>query len=76
MTNAPALNAEATPYIRLRIHRKMRRITGWKTSEEQSRGQYAVHIRGLEGPASSVQALINTNTRLEMLEVAEKKIIG
>jgi len=44
MTNASALNAEATSY-KLEIHRKMRRVTGRETSEEQSRGPHAVHTR-------------------------------
>jgi len=42
MTNASALKLHCT--VRLGIHRKMRWITGWETSEEQSRGTYVVHI--------------------------------
>jgi len=41
MTNASTLHRT----IRLGIHKKMRQITGRETSEEQSRGPYAVHIR-------------------------------
>ena len=53
----------------------MRQITGRETSEEQSRGPYAVHIRGTRRSASSAQALIDTNTGMEMLEVAEKNLL-
>jgi len=61
--------------IGLGIHRKMRRITGRETSEEQSRGPYAFHIQETRRSASSVQALINTNTGREMFEVAEKNLL-
>jgi hypothetical protein len=45
MTNASTPNAEATPYNEARNSRKVRWITGRETSDEQSRGPYAVHIR-------------------------------
>jgi hypothetical protein len=45
MTKVSTLNAEATPYSQARnTQESERQITGWETSEEQSRGPYAVHI--------------------------------
>ena len=55
----------------------MRWIIGQETSEEQSKGPYAVHIweTSRSSKFSSVQALINTNTGMEMLQIAQKNLL-
>jgi hypothetical protein len=59
--------------IRTEIHRKTKRITGRETSEEHSGGDHTLFTSERHGgPASSFQALIDTNTEMEMLEIAQK----
>ena len=59
------------------IDRKMRRITGRETSEEQSGGYRTVCTSERHGgPAGSVRALVGSDNGMEMLEIAEKPFIG
>jgi hypothetical protein len=53
----------------------MRWITGWETSEEQVGDHMLFTSERQAGPASSVQALINTNTGMEIVEIAEKNLL-
>jgi hypothetical protein len=75
MTSASALNAEATPYNQARNHRKMRRMMDGKLQRNRVGDHMLFTSERLGGPASFVQALINTNTGMEMLEVAEKNLL-
>jgi hypothetical protein len=56
------------------IHKKMKRKLGREISEEQSRDHTLFTFGRHAGPASSVQVLIDTNTGMEMLEIAEKNL--
>ena len=62
--------------VRLGIHRKVRRITGRKLQRNRLGDCALFTSERLGVPASSVQTLIDTNTGLEMLEVAEKNLLG
>ena len=76
MTNASALNAEATPYNQAR------------NSQENVTDNRTGNFRGTEwgyhtlftserhgGPASSVRTLVDTDTGMEMLEIAEDHLL-
>jgi hypothetical protein len=73
MINAAALNAEATPYNRARNSQENEtdnKKGNFRGTEWQDHTLFTSERLG--GPANSVQALIDTNTGMEILEIAKK----
>ena len=72
MKNASALKAEATPYNKARNSQENetdKRTGNFRGTKWEDHMLFTSERRG--GPVSSVQALIDTNTRMEMLEIAK-----